>query len=103
MAELPRTQYAVLALLSKRDRMHAYEIKQVLKSVLAHSSVYAALSAVQAKGFVEAEWSLPSDGSEGGGPPRKYFEITTSGREAVRRAAAAERSSSGRSARPARE
>ncbi len=103
MAELPRTQYAVLALLSERGRMHAYEIKQVLKAVLGHSSVYAALSAVQAKGFVDAEWSLPREGSEGGGPPRKYFELTTNGREAVRRTAAAERSASSRRPRPARE
>ena len=41
-----------------------------------------ALPAGQAKGFVTARWGLPGERgpSEGGGPRRKYFKLTASGR-----------------------
>jgi DNA-binding PadR family transcriptional regulator len=84
MRRLPRIQLAVLEVLAERGRIHAYEIKRILKGDVPHASVYAALSAVQAKGYASAEWEIPEDGgSEGGGPPRKYFELTALGRAAL--------------------
>ncbi len=85
MHHLPRTQHEVMAVLAERGRTHAYEIKRVLKDIVGHASVYAALSAAQAKGYVTAEWELPEQRgpSEGGGPPRKYFELTATGRRTL--------------------
>ena len=92
MRALAKMQRHVLAVIADRERVHAYEIKRVLKGVAGHASVYAVLSVCQAKGYVTAEWSIPgATGSEGGGPPRKYFELTAAGRKALAEAAAEER------------
>ncbi len=92
MRPLPRTQRAVVEVIAEHGRIHAYEIKRVLKGVVGHASVYAALSAVQAKGFATAEWSIPgATGSEGGGPPRKYFQLTAAGSKALDDARAEDR------------
>jgi DNA-binding PadR family transcriptional regulator len=92
MPALPEMQCHVLTVIAERGRIHAYEIKRILKGVVGHPSVYAALSACQAKGYVTAEWSIPGEtGSEGGGPPRKYFELTAAGRKALAETEAEER------------
>ena len=91
MPRLPTMQRHVMMTIADRGRVHAYEIKRILKGVVGHASVYAALSACQKKGYVTAEWSIPGEtGSEGGGPPRKYFELTADGRQALEEAAAEE-------------
>ena len=96
MARLPRIQRAVLEVLSERGRTHAYEIKRLLRGVTGHASVYAALAAVAAKGYARAEWSIPDAGSEGGGPPRKYFELTADGARALAEPVASEVHPSGK-------
>lgn len=84
MRRLPRVQLAVLEVLAEQGRTHAYEIKRVLKGNIGHASVYAALSAIQAKGYATAEWEIPEGGATaGGGPPRKYFELTAAGSAAL--------------------
>lgn len=84
MPRVPRVQQVVLEVLAESGRTHAYEVKRVLKGRVGHASVYAALSAVQAKGYVTAEWELPgAGGAPAGGPPRKYFEITAEGRQVL--------------------
>ncbi len=83
MKALPRVQMALLELLRDRGRTHAYEMKRLLVGAVPHASVYAALAALQHKGYVHAEWALPEQGSEGGGPPRKYFELTAEGRQVL--------------------
>lgn len=84
MAGLPRVQQAVLEVLAQADRTHAYDVKRSLKGRIGHASIYAALSAMQAKGYLTADWELPgTGGSPSGGPPRKYFEITAEGRRAL--------------------
>jgi DNA-binding PadR family transcriptional regulator len=89
---MPRVQQAVLAVLAERGRTHAYEIRGVLKGQVGGASVYAALSSVQAKGYVTAEWELPEGGATSStGPPRKYFELTADGRKALAEAEAASR------------
>lgn len=79
---LPRVQQAVLQVLAERGRTHAYDIKRVLEGVVPYASVYAALSAVQAKGYATAEWETPDDTATGGSP-RKYFEISAAGSAAL--------------------
>lgn len=83
MESLPRTQLEVLVVLATRGRTHAYDIKLRLEGVLGHSSVYAALSRAQAKGFVTAEWEAPGARPPGSGPLRKYYELTPFGRQAL--------------------
>ena len=87
MPDLPRIQYAVLDVLKENGRTHAYEIKRILRGVVGHSSVYAALSSAQAKGLVQSEWVLP-DYSDGTGLPRKYFDLTAQGVRALSEAEA---------------
>lgn len=81
MTDLSRNQQLLAELLRERKRLHAYEMKRLLARTLGHGSVYQALSAMEAKGAVISEWELPTTGSEGGGPPRKYFELTQLGTE----------------------
>ncbi len=81
MPDLPRNQRLVAELLLARGRLHAYEIKQLLLGEIGHGSVYQALSAIERKGFATTTWQLPGQSSEGGGPPRKYFELTALGNE----------------------
>lgn len=82
-------QQAVLDVLTQRGRTHAYEIRRILKGQVGGASVYAALSSLQAKGYVTAEWELPEGGATSHtGPPRKYFELTAEGRKALAEAAA---------------
>ena len=103
MGRLPRVQRAVLDVLAERGRTHAYEIKRVLLGRIGHASVYAALSAVQAKGYATAEWEIPEAGATaGGGPPRKYFELTASGHAALSEDAARAESGGTQRVDPAR-
>jgi DNA-binding PadR family transcriptional regulator len=86
MKELPRTQRDVLSVLDACGRTHAYEIKLRLRDVVGHSSVYAALAGAEAKGFVSGIWEVDGERPKEGGPPRKYYELTEAGLEALRRA-----------------
>jgi DNA-binding PadR family transcriptional regulator len=71
-------------------------MKRILQGRVPHASVYAALSALQAKGYVRPEWAIPGEGSEGGGPPRKYFELTGEGRRVFAESQSAQRAATGR-------
>jgi DNA-binding PadR family transcriptional regulator len=88
MKDLPRTQRDVLNVLNDSGRIHAYEIKLRLRDVVGHSSVYAALAAAEAKGYVTGAWESPDERPRDGGPPRKYYELTEAGRAALYRAEA---------------
>ncbi len=87
---LPRVQAEVLRQLRDAGgRSHAYDIKRALHGKVGHSSVYAALSALQAKGMVDAKWQDFEPDRERF-PPRKYFTLNAVGTEAL---AATERES----------
>jgi DNA-binding PadR family transcriptional regulator len=83
MKQMSRTQREVLELLASEGRTHAYEVKLRLKNVLGHSSVYAALAAAEAKGYVRAEWEDPTGKPPGSGLLRKYYDLTDLGRDAL--------------------
>ena len=38
---------------------------------------------IERKGFATTQWQIPEQASEGGGPPRKYYELTALGRRAL--------------------
>lgn len=93
MRGLPRVQLMCVEILSTHGRLHAYEIRKLIIDGAAYGSVYQALSALLRKGLVSAEWVVSDANavpSEGGGPPRKYFELTALGRDALTRERAAE-------------
>lgn len=91
MQRLPRNQLLCAELLADYGRLHAYEIKTLLVNGPPSGSVYQALSGLLKKGYVTAEWELPSpDPDARGGPPRKYFELTALGHQALASERAAE-------------
>lgn len=73
--------FVILNLLS-HSRSHGYEIVQSLKNhkglTIREGNVYPILQRLQIDGFVESQSEPSRDG-----PPRKYFNITTAGREAL--------------------
>jgi len=71
-------ELCVLSLLAKRD-WYGYEISEYLsqKIDIADGTVYPLLRKLKSDGFVTTYLS-----EESGGPPRKYYSLTVSGREA---------------------
>jgi PadR family transcriptional regulator, regulatory protein PadR len=76
------TRLAILQLVSERER-YGYEIiiaiRERTKGALevAEGNVYPALHALEAEGHITSSWREV----EPGVPPRKYYRITTRGRE----------------------
>ena len=71
-------ELCVLSMLAKRD-WYGYEISEYLsqKIDIADGTVYPLLRKLKSDGFVTTYLS-----EESGGPPRKYYSLTVSGREA---------------------
>ena len=71
-------ELCVLSLLEKRD-WYGYEISEYLsqKIDIADGTVYPLLRKLKSDGVVTTYLS-----EESGGPPRKYYSLTTAGREA---------------------
>lgn len=71
-------ELCVLSLLAKRD-WYGYEISEYLslKIDIADGTVYPILRKLKSDGFVVTYLS-----EESGGPPRKYYSLTNTGREA---------------------
>lgn len=74
-------ELCVLSLLHKRDR-YGYEISEYLSRHIdiADGTVYPILRKLKADGLLTTYLQ-----EESGGPPRKYYRLTTLGREAYRR------------------
>jgi PadR family transcriptional regulator PadR len=71
-------ELCVLSLLSKEDR-YGYDVAEYLSRhiEIADGTVYPILRKLKSEGFVTTYLS-----EESGGPPRKYYTLTKSGREA---------------------
>lgn len=71
----------VLSMLMKKDR-YGYDISDYLsrRIEIADGTVYPLLRKLKSDGYVTTYLS-----EESGGPPRKYYSITESGRELYRR------------------
>ena len=80
MAELSAIQFEVLSAVAALGRPHIYRVKQNVSSRT--SSVYAAVSALQAKGALQAEWE---QGAPTGRPQRKLIELTPLGQQLLQR------------------
>jgi PadR family transcriptional regulator PadR len=85
LAQLRRgvLQYCVLALLAE-ERRYAFELVRALGAVegmvTTEGTIYPLLSRLRRDGLVSTSWEeSPS------GPPRRYYEATSSGRAALER------------------
>lgn len=76
MAELSAIQFEVLSAVASLGKPHIYRVKQNVTSRT--SSVYAAVSALQAKGLLRAEWE---QNAPTGRPQRKLIELTALGQQ----------------------
>jgi PadR family transcriptional regulator PadR len=74
-------EYCVLSLLT-RERLYAFDLVQKLSEVdgmvTTEGTVYPLLSRLRRVGWVDTEWVESTNG-----PPRRYYVVTDSGREAV--------------------
>ncbi|CAN5307515.1 hypothetical protein BH11ACT5_BH11ACT5_06570 [soil metagenome] len=75
-------EYCVLALLSERDRYGLELAGELVERGLTASegSLYPLLARMLASGLVDTRWETVD-----GGRPRKYYAVTTAGREALQR------------------
>ena len=75
-------EFCVLALLVERER-YGFELVRTLGSAegldVAEGTVYPLLSRLRADGLVTTRWNESRTG-----PPRRYYAISTRGREALR-------------------
>lgn len=83
LAQLRRgsIEYCVLALLRDRDR-YGFELTKALAAadglVTSEGTVYPLLARLRQDGLVETSWVESSQG-----PPRRYYQLTREGREAL--------------------
>lgn len=84
MAELSAIQFEVLSAVAALGKPHVYRVKQNVTSRT--SSVYAAVSALQAKGAIQAEWEQDAPA---GRPQRKLIELTPRGAQLLQQEVAA--------------
>jgi PadR family transcriptional regulator PadR len=74
-------EYCVMALLNGRPR-YGYELVQELAQVdgllTSEGTMYPLLSRLRREGVVATEWQESS-----GGPPRKYYRLSASGKRAL--------------------
>jgi PadR family transcriptional regulator PadR len=74
-------QYCVLALLADEER-YAFDLVRRLSDVdgmvTSEGTIYPLLSRLRRDGLVESVWRESSEG-----PPRRYYHLTDSGREAL--------------------
>ena len=84
MAELSAIQFEVLSAVAALGKPHIYRVKQNVSSRT--SSVYAAVSALQTKGLLRAEWEQEAPT---GRPQRKLIELTPLGAQLLQRETAA--------------
>ena len=84
MPELSAIQFEVLSAVAALGKPHIYRVKQHVPSRT--SSVYAAVSALQARGVLSAEWEQDAPT---GRPQRKLDELTPLGQQLLQREIAA--------------
>jgi PadR family transcriptional regulator, regulatory protein PadR len=74
-------EYCVLSLLEPEPR-YGFEIAQILgtdgRLLLTEGTVYPLLARMRTAGLVTSEWRESKSG-----PPRRYYELTASGRRAL--------------------
>lgn len=80
--------YATLAVLQALVDGRRYGFDIVDHTGLATGTVYPALSSLEGRGYVTADWEAEEVAHADRRPPRKYYQVTREGREALRQAMA---------------
>jgi len=75
---------AATAHAERDERFHGFGLAQSLhasgrKSLIAHGTLYKALSRLQESGLLSAAWEAPEIAAEAGRPRRKLYAITAAG------------------------
>jgi DNA-binding PadR family transcriptional regulator len=80
-------QLVLLAVLQLDHDAHAARVRERIEEVaqrrVTRGSLYATLDRLTAKGFID--WEVEDSTPERGGIPRRRFQVTTGGLEALRR------------------
>ena len=71
---------AVLLAISRGSR-HGFDIMDA--AALPSGTVYPVLARLEERGYVRSKWEAPSIAQKGRRPPRRYYAITVTGREAL--------------------
>jgi DNA-binding PadR family transcriptional regulator len=83
MPRLTRPTALVLVALSRGLR-HGFDVLDA--TGLESGTVYPILRRLEAEGWVRSRWEAVRDARDAGRPPRRYYELTGAGAEAVREA-----------------
>lgn len=75
--------YTMALILQALDHGYRYGFDIMTLTGLASGTVYPALRRLQDAGFVGSKWERPSVAQAEQRPPRKYYEVTKSGRTAL--------------------
>lgn len=81
-----RMGYATLAVLQALTDGHRYGFDIADQTGLATGTVYPALSGLERRGYVEADWEEEETAHADRRPARKYYRVTQEGRAALREA-----------------
>lgn len=75
--------YTMALILQALDHGYRYGFDIMTITGLASGTVYPALRRLEDAGFVGSKWERPSVAQAEQRPPRKYYEVTKSGRTAL--------------------
>ena len=83
----PYLSYSAAAILHalKNGYHYGFDVMDILG--LPSGTVYPALRRMEEAGFIDATWEKPQVAQREARPPRKYYQLTRSGRDALSEAA----------------
>src|SRR4051812_2168674 len=84
----PRITYSTGVVLVALSRGFRYGFEIMDASGLASGTVYPILRRLEDAGLLSAKWEAISDARDEQRPPRRYYQITGAGRQALREASA---------------
>lgn len=86
MPSNPRITYPTAIVLLALGRGFRYGFEVMDATGLASGTVYPILRRLEDAGFLSARWERAADARDEQRPPRRYYQITGAGREALREA-----------------
>jgi PadR family transcriptional regulator len=84
---MPYISFSAAAILHAIDHGYAYGFDVMDITGLPSGTVYPALRRMEEDGLVVSKWEKAETAHKDARPPRKYYELTRSGREALHAAA----------------
>lgn len=85
---LSEKERVILSLLANGDELFGLQIVQLSEGAISKGTLYVTVGRMVEKGFVVSRQEAPREGALG--PPRRFYQITGVGREALARVEALE-------------